>query len=272
MSVNAFDFTNLKKSNLCNANLPGADLRDLNLEGANLQGANLQGAYLTNASLRNAILNEANLEKSHLNKVNFEQARLRAVNLQNSYLNQANLRKAILDNSNFRGAYLTGAYLGGASLKKVDLRDACLVGIDLTNTNLEGSVYNECTKFPSDFNPVHSAMIKAKDITVKELLPYLTHLYQLGCQYLGSTLATKYWETSCPNSQWFNQFALESNNKIIFLGDLNKPITLSQQQYSQEWAHNFIKACSGIVRDFPTLVDPMLILGKKTEISSTVAK
>ncbi len=254
MSINTFDSTNLKKKNLCNANLLGADLRNWDLEGA----------YLTNASLKKAILNEANVSQSHLNKVNFEQAKLRAVNLQNSYLNQANLEKAILDKSNLRGAYLTGANLCGASLINVDLRDACLVGINLTKTNLKGSIYNEYTKFPSDFNPLDSEMIKANDITVKQLLPYLTHLYQLGCQYLGSTLATKYWEISCPNDRWFSLFSLDKNRNIIFLEDLDKPITLLQQQYSQEWANNFIKSCSAIVKDFPTLVDPMSILSKKS--------
>lgn len=272
MSVQIFDTTNLKNYNLCNANLAGADLKNFNLEGANLQGANLQGAYLTNASMRKAILNEANLEKAHLNNVNFEQAKLRAANLQNSYLNRANLTKAILDNSNLQGAYLTGAYLCGASLKTVDLRDAHLVGINLVKTDLEGSFYNENTQFPQDFDPANAGMIKVKDITIKQLLPYLNHLYRLGCKYLGSTLATKYWQTSCPNSQWFNQFSLEKNTNIIFLGDLDKPITLLQQQYSQEWANSFVTKCSAIVRDFPTLVDPTLILNIQPKKVSAFVK
>ncbi|EAZ93198.1 pentapeptide repeat-containing protein [Crocosphaera chwakensis] len=257
MSVNTVDPINLKDGNLYKANLPGADLKNLNLDGANLQGANLQRAYLTNTSLKKAILTQANLQNCYLNKANFEQAKLREVNLQNSYLNQANLDKAILDNSNLRGAYLTDAHLRGTSLRKVDLRDACLLGTDLTTTNLREAIYNQNTKFPSDFNPVDSKMNQVEDITVRQLLPYLNNLYQLGCQYLGKTLATKYWETSCPDSEWFNQFSLQNKKDFIFLGDLDQPINLSQYHHTQEWQNNFIKACSGIVKSFPTLVNSL---------------
>ncbi|MEA5535351.1 pentapeptide repeat-containing protein [Crocosphaera sp. XPORK-15E] len=175
-----------------------------------------------------------------------------------SHLNQANLAEAILDNSDLRGAYLTGACLNWASLQEVDLRDACLVGIDLKRTNLTGAFYNECTKFPSDFNPLEAKMFKAKDMTVQELLPSLVYVYGLGCQYLGPNLATKYWEISCPNRQWLKQFSVENKQQITFLGNLEQPVSALQLRYSQEWTQNFINTCSKIIGNFANLIDSTL--------------
>jgi hypothetical protein len=97
--------------------LPCVDLTDSRLSGANLATLNLAGATLRGADLRDACLMEANLAG-------------------------ADLREADLEGVWLIGADLRGADLCGANLRCARLRCALL----------EGAVFDEETKWPSNFS------------------------------------------------------------------------------------------------------------------------
>lgn len=234
--------------------LEGSNLTYTNLNYANLKGANLQDVYLSYASLKKVILNDANLNKAYLNCANLEKGQLQNANLKKSYFNQSNLSRVILNNSDLTGAYLTGADLSYASLKKVNLCNACLVGVKGINKNFFSAFYNETTQFPHNFNPLDFEMVKIQTITMKELLPAFVHVYELSCKYLGPTITQKHWKTSCPSNNLLQQFSLNNQKKIIFLGDLNQLINESEQVSFQKWLQNFIAICSKIIDDFNTLL------------------
>lgn len=124
----------LRKANLCDADLSGEILRGADFFKANLRGANLRGADLCDANLRGADLSGADLTKAGLAF--------------------ANLRKADLIKANLRGADLIKANLRRADLCDADLSRAILRGADLTKaglieTNLYGAYFEAVIGLPS---------------------------------------------------------------------------------------------------------------------------
>ena len=246
--------SNLEGSNLKGSNLEGSNLTYTNLNYANLKEANLQKVYLSYASLKNAILNGVNLYKSYLNCANLEKSQLQNANLRKIYFNQSNLSRVILNDSNLTGAYLIGADLSYASLKRVNLCDACLVGVKGIKKNFFGAFYNETTQFPSNFNPRDFKMVKTQIITMKELICSFVCVYELSCKYLGSNITQKNWQISCPNKELLQQFSLNNQKKIIFLGNSSQLINEYQQVSFKKWLQNFIALCSNIIHDFNSLL------------------
>ncbi|MCC5634822.1 pentapeptide repeat-containing protein [Nostoc sp. CHAB 5844] len=102
-------YTDLRGTNLSEANFAGANLYQANLSGVNLAGANLTGAILSaanlsetnlaGANLSDAIISAANLSKANLVKANLSRANFYLANLE-----QANLQDAMLDGANLREA------------------------------------------------------------------------------------------------------------------------------------------------------------------------
>jgi len=110
MIINGYEIeanTDLRYSNLRNADLRNADLRYSNLRYSNLRNADLRYSNLRYSNLRNADLQGADLRN----------ADLRNADLQGSYLQDANLQDA-----NLQGVYLLNANLQGADLLNADLR------------------------------------------------------------------------------------------------------------------------------------------------------
>ena len=127
----------MRRANLCRADLSRADL-----QGVNLSYANLQGADLSRADLQGANLSRADLQGANLGSTNLEEADLRGAHLQEAYLTGANLQKADLfiaklQKANLSGAQLQKSNLTGASLQEADLFLAKLQEANLTNVNLQ---------------------------------------------------------------------------------------------------------------------------------------
>ena len=93
------------------------------------------------------------------------------------------------------------------------------------------------------------------NLTVKDLLNTLNLLSQLSNRYLGSTITAKYWESSRPNISWLNEFVVERSARISFSGQTSELVSSVQLQYLQQWVNAFVKSCSQIIQDFPSLID-----------------
>lgn len=253
---------------LKNADFSGADLSYANLRDTNLSGANLQGTYLNESDLSGANLQKANLQGSSLIK---------------TYLIKANLQDANLDEAYLTGAFLTKANLQGASLKGSYCNGANFTGADLSNAK-----YDKKSRFDITFNPeklgmkkvgemtvtMPSSMIKTTQIieeistiipaqsienlsiTIEDLLMTFNHLTDLGNHYLGNTMCSRYFLSSRPDLEWFEQFEINrSSAKVTFKGSVKEKLTPAQVELSQQWAKKFVKSCSMIFRDLPKMIE-----------------
>lgn len=149
---------NLIDSNFNLANLKNINLSDSCLDSSYLIRCNLQNANLTRTSFKNACLVGANLKQAHLEESNLESADLKAVNLQQAYLHKACFYQADLRKANLQQTFLEGAYL-------------------------EGSYYDETTKFDNGFDPVSVGMILFQNKPVR-------------CQNSPQTYSDRVFETS----------------------------------------------------------------------------
>lgn len=144
----------LWRANLAESTLTKAQLEKAILRYANLKGANLEQANLAEADLRNTYLTGANLEGANLTNANLTRANFAHVNLKDANLTNANLTA-----SYFKGQDLTGVNLKDANLRAADLTNANLTEVkQLNEADLNGTKYNDKTKFPVDFDPTRAGM------------------------------------------------------------------------------------------------------------------
>jgi hypothetical protein len=193
------------------------------------------------ADLTGADLNRANLKIASLN-----QAELVWVSLVEADLKQASLRDAILDIANLSYANLRGADLSGASLCGAKIKEA----------DLWGAFYNDRTRFDEGFDPDSVQMQTEVLITVWELLGRFNMVSKHTSQYLGSSIASKYWEVTRPQVDWLNKFKVNRFAQIAFAGRLTETVETLQLQWSYNWMNAFIESCSQIVYNFPRLIEP----------------
>ncbi len=96
-------------------------------------------------------------------------------------------------------------------------------------------------------------------IELKELLAALNHLSEFTTQYLGTAVITNYWKSSRPDIDWLHNFQVDRSAHLVFASPIsqstNQPITAQQQEWTQEWVAAFIKRCSQVIRDFPSIVN-----------------
>jgi uncharacterized protein YjbI with pentapeptide repeats len=162
----------LHGTDLRGAELHGAYLEDANFDDAHMERADLSSAHLTKAQfidahLENAYLNGAHLEEGSLAGAHLQGAVLHSTRLEEASLDSADLRWAVLplvhlERAGLRGAHLQGARLEGAHLEGAQLENALLDGARLAGANLEGanlwrtrlrgSIANDKTKWPTDFD------------------------------------------------------------------------------------------------------------------------
>ena len=107
-------------------------------------------------------------------------------------------------------------------------------------------------------------------VDLKELLTTLNHLSQFTTQYLGTAVITNYWKSSRPDLDWLHNFQVDRSAQLTFSSPLaqgtNQPITTEQQQWIQQWVVAFIKRCSQVIRDFPTIVEQRALNDRQKQI------
>ena len=144
--------TDLNDANLSNVNLTDADLSNTNLTDANLSDADLINATLTDSDLTDSDLTGANLTDSDLTGANLTDANLTDANLSGADLRFANLTNATLTRADLSNAGLTGADLSGYDLTNVNLSGAILTSSDLTRADLSNADLRDATLTRADLS------------------------------------------------------------------------------------------------------------------------
>lgn len=282
LGSNSFQGLQLEGLDLEGISLPGIDLSNAKLKGVNLTGANLEGACLNLADLSEAILTDANLQGSSLTRANLAHANLIRANISQAKLVGACLDKARIQKANLSCSFLTiaalhhaylneanleGTYLNGAKLKEAHLQGACLRGANLDKARLAGAYYNNHTIFEPGFNPLQVGMeclgkecsitqnLATPSLTIPQALETLNYVYQTSLHYLGKLMATKYWQSSRPDSTWLEQFSFNSTSIITFTGKISQILQQEEISLLKLWMQNFIQACSVIVLDFSQMIE-----------------
>jgi uncharacterized protein YjbI with pentapeptide repeats len=257
-------YANLREVDLGSADLKDACFNGADLYKANLSRANLQGAHLEKANLKEVNLTRASLDNAHLEGAFLTKACMSRANLQEVYLIGAHLNEADLSNANLSDAYLDGAYLIGSNLQKANLAEASLMnvllsGANLSKANFDGGYYNDKTNFDASFDPALAGLRKVQKTRLEEILKTFVHLGECANRYMGSKMTVKYWESTRPDFVWLQQFQVSSSGQITFSGKTTEPLTFAQIKYSHKWVDKFIKSCSMVFQEFPTLLEPDII-------------
>ena len=243
-----------------NADLKKAFLQQIELKRANLDRVNLQQADLSHANFKESSLVRANLSRANLSKADFSNADLSRANLTGANLYLANLSKANLTQTNLSlirfipEAIATLEDRGSlVDFRRANLKGAFFIGVDLSNANLSGAIYDDRTQMPVGFSPQSKGMVHIKTMqqfAIGELLSRFNHIYSCSNRYLGKTISRKYFDSSRPELDWLNQFAIDESNQIVYEGSVSSLITSKQLEFFQEWMNSFTKSCSLIVKDF----------------------
>lgn len=150
--------------------LSGADLRGAEFVYASISGVNFAKADLTGATLfaldaywvdlTEAVMNGIWIENSTLGYGKLDRVQMKNASVRGVMLYGVKMSFANLDGVDMRGCamYGDGATLEGTSMKGADLRNAYFTNYeayggadnttDFTGTMLEGSIYNEKSRFP----------------------------------------------------------------------------------------------------------------------------
>lgn len=267
------------KYNAGQRDFPNLQLRREDLHGLSLKNANLQGADFSYANLRNADLSGADLRNAYFNEADLTGANLENANLANASLVKTYLIKVNLQGANLQEAYLSGAYLTKGNLENALLQGAYFNGTQLTGAKLTNGKYNQKTKFDHTVNlsklglvseeqaqPKTSSQVVEKssvvssnidkEVRIDELVKMLNHLLETGQRYLGPTMTTRYWKSAKPDTDWVNQFELDSASKIIYTGTQDTPLSGEQLEEARRWIIAFVKSCSMIIQNYTEMLDP----------------
>ena len=125
----------------------------ISLERLNLESTDLQQINLTQVNLKSANLSCVDLREAKLKGINLSYADLTDADLSNAIIRGGKFNHTNLEGANLNNADLRGVNFSGANLRSISLRGALLENAIFKDTDLKGSLYNENTKFPENFNP-----------------------------------------------------------------------------------------------------------------------
>jgi len=113
---------------------------------------------------------------------------------------------------------------------------------------------------PPTAPPVEPARPKVpSSITVADMLLALNCLSQFTTQFLGTPVIVNYWKSTRPDAEWLKGFEVSRSARIELSSNMAQgptaPVSPEQQQWIREWVAAFIKRCSQVIRDFPTLIE-----------------
>jgi hypothetical protein len=93
--------------------------------------------------------------------------------------------------------------------------------------------------------------------TVRELITALDALSRFTTEYLGTTVIVNYWKSTRPDREWLSHFQVDRSAKFTLSGTIQpqQPLGQNEQAWVQEWVAAFVKRCSLVIRDFPSLVE-----------------
>ncbi|GAC1492412.1 MAG: hypothetical protein NVS2B14_05100 [Chamaesiphon sp.] len=91
--------------------------------------------------------------------------------------------------------------------------------------------------------------------TIEELLQSINYLSKFTSNYMGAKLVANYWQMTRPKFEWLNNFQIKPSGEITFSGAITEPISFLQHQWIKQWSTAFIKQCSQIMQDLPTMIE-----------------
>ncbi len=92
-------------------------------------------------------------------------------------------------------------------------------------------------------------------IPSNDMVAALNKLSRFTTQYLGNSVIVNYWKASRPKVDWLSGFELDRAAQFTPPADISPTLTDEQQEWIRDWVGAFIKRCSQVIRDFPTLVN-----------------
>lgn len=152
----------LRRTNLCGADLAGLHLAGAKFDWAQMQGASLygvqmqgasfdwakmQGARLFGAQMQGATLDWAEMQGAWINAAEMQGASLNGALMQGARLGKAQMQEASLEESQVQGARLVGTQMQGAQLNQAHMQGAMLDGAQVQGASLDGITVNEKTSF-----------------------------------------------------------------------------------------------------------------------------
>ncbi len=151
----------LRKIDLCRADLRGVDFYAVFLSNAELLGADLREAQLMGeTNLSNSDLRGANLSKANLTNTHFAAANLYGANFSEACLKGTNLNLANLKDTDFSHADLTYVdlrltILDGANFENAILRYCLVYGVSAWNVRLKGAVQKHLKICPDNMRDIY---------------------------------------------------------------------------------------------------------------------
>jgi uncharacterized protein YjbI with pentapeptide repeats len=238
----------LKNTNLRGINLQGSDLSYTDLKDADLSGANLSNCYFNGANLTGANLSDANLKGAYLIK---------------AYLTRANFKRAILKDAYFTDSFLTNSILTKADFSKADLSGTFLNGVHFDGAIFKDATYDNTTRFDQCFDPVSLGMIiissfqktATNKVSIEDMVTNFETIVAITSRYLGGTITAKNFEESRPDIEWLQEFSIDKKGEIGFSGNRKHQLTTMQLKWFEKWTNAFIKKCSIIIQDLPSILE-----------------
>ncbi len=121
--------------------------------------------------------------------------------------------------------------------------------ISATNVPLNGTASAQSS--PSEIQATPTA-------TLNDAIAALNHLSQFTTQYLGIHVIANYWKLTRPAHDWLNRVQVDRSAHLSIADatpqELQSQLSPDQKTWLQQWVAEFIKRCSQVIRDFPTII------------------
>ena len=95
---------------------------------------------------------------------------------------------------------------------------------------------------------------KLAQANVTTYLSAMNRLSRFVQQYLGLTVVSRYWQTTCPGSDWLSTNTVSWRQAGEFYADDDFCLSSGQIQDIELWVQHFMANCSRIIRDLPDLI------------------
>ncbi|MCU0536312.1 MAG: pentapeptide repeat-containing protein [Hydrococcus sp. Prado102] len=233
----------------------------------NFKKMDLKMVYLERVDLSNADLEASDLSHANLKSTNLSYSNLRKACLYRTNLTEANLTGATLKEANFQYACLVGASFKNAELDEADFRGARLSGTNLQEAFWNKIYYDDATEFALDFDlkllesqqVSNLESLSEKKVVIEKLLYKLNLIHKQARHYLGTVLAAKYCNNSKPDFDWLNNFAIDVDGEIVFIGEFDEIISSIEtkliEKLTDKWIEDFTKKCNQIIPNFSKLIE-----------------
>lgn len=95
-------------------------------------------------------------------------------------------------------------------------------------------------------------------VSLNDAIAALNHLSKFTTQYLGTHVIANYWKSTRPSHEWLTCIQVDRTAQLSAIDvtpqQLQTQLSPEQQASIREWVAEFIKRCSQVIRDFPSVV------------------